>query len=87
MAEKVLNTRIIHKHDTEENWLKAANFVPKQGELIVYDIDATHDYERIKMGDGITVVKDLPFIYEPITIEDIEEICGTNIISGEEARL
>ena len=62
MAEKVLNTRIIHKHDTEENWRKAQNFIPKQGELIVYDIDATHDYERIKMGDGKTLVNNLPFI-------------------------
>ena len=85
--EKILNTRIINKHDIEAKWLEAANFIPKQGELIVYDIDATHDYERIKIGDGITPAKDLPFIYEPVTIEDIEEICGANIISGEEAQL
>ena len=39
MAEKNIKTRIIHKHDTEENWNKATNFIPKQGEIIVYDID------------------------------------------------
>jgi hypothetical protein len=29
MTEKHLNTRIVHKHDTEANWNKAANFSPK----------------------------------------------------------
>lgn len=61
MAEKTLKTRIIHKHDIESNWLKATNFVPKQGELIVYDKDANYNYERVKVGDGATNVNDLPF--------------------------
>ena len=61
MSEKILNTRIVHKHDTEANWLKAVNFTPKQGEIIVYDIDSTHTYERFKIGDGKTLVSALPF--------------------------
>ena len=61
MAEKIMKTRIIHKHDTEENWNKATNFIPKQGEIIVYDVDATHVYERFKIGDGVTNVNSLPF--------------------------
>lgn len=85
MAEtKTLNSRIVHKHDTEANWLKATTFIPKKGELIVYDIDATHDYERIKMGDGETLVNNLPFIYEPVTEADIEEICGASIATIDE---
>lgn len=51
-TEKNLLGRIIHKHDIETNWNKAVNFVPKQGEIIVYDIDATYPYERFKIGDG-----------------------------------
>lgn len=62
MAEKNINSRIQQKHDIESNWLKAINFIPKQGELIVYDIDENHNYERIKIGDGITTVSSLPFI-------------------------
>ena len=62
MAEKRLNTRIIHKHETEANWLLATNFVPMQGEIIIYDIDSTHAYERVKVGDGKTLVSALPFI-------------------------
>ena len=60
MANKNFNTRIINKHDTEENWSKA-NFIPKQGELIIYDKDSTHDIERFKIGDGTTTVNELPF--------------------------
>ena len=61
MSERVLNSRIIHKHDVEVNWLKAVNFIPKQGEIIVYDRDDTYNYERIKIGDGNTLVSALPF--------------------------
>lgn len=68
--KKFLNIRLVHKHDTEANWLKATNFIPKQGELIVYDTDSSHTYERIKMGDGQTVVSSLPFILDN-EIDDI----------------
>ena len=62
MSEKNLKARIVHKHDTEANWLKATNFIPKQGEIIIYDIDDNYNYERVKVGDGKTVVSALPFI-------------------------
>ena len=78
MAEKTIKTRIIHKHDTEENWNKAINFIPKQGEIIVYDVDATHAYERFKIGDGVTNVNSLPFSYSHIDnyyyFDDIESM-------------
>lgn len=62
MSEKTLtNVRIVHKHDIEENWLKATNFIPKQGELIIYDVDDKYNYERMKIGDGISLINDLPF--------------------------
>lgn len=76
MAEKSLNSRIINKHDVEANWVKATNFIPKQGETIVYDIDENYTYERFKIGDGITLVNDLPFVIDFFTIEDIDEITG-----------
>ena len=60
--EKNINSRIQHKHDIETNWLKATTFIPKQGELIVYDRDENYNYERIKIGDGTTIVFNLPFI-------------------------
>lgn len=62
MAEKTIKSRIVHKHDSETNWNKATNFVPKQGELIIYDTDANCSYARVKIGDGTTKVNLLPFI-------------------------
>jgi hypothetical protein len=52
------------KHDIEDNWLKAINFIPMQGEIIVYDIDSNYTYERFKIGDGIKKINELPFFSE-----------------------
>lgn len=80
MSSKTLNTRIINKHDIESNWKKAENFIPKQGELIIYDnkyIDemgnevVVADTVKYKLGDGSTNVIDLPFI-DPISILNIK---------------
>lgn len=60
MANKII-ARVVQKHDTEANWNKAKNFIPNAGEFIVYDKDSNYDYTRIKIGDGITKVVDLPF--------------------------
>ena len=61
MANKELKTRIILKHDTEANWNKAVNFIPKAGEIIIYDKDNSHTEVRFKLGDGVTNVNSLPF--------------------------
>lgn len=73
---KKISTRIVHKHDLEVNWLKATSFVPMQGELIIYDIEVDSSgntlelpagrtepyiYERLKIGDGQSLVSALPF--------------------------
>ncbi len=63
-----IKTRIQLKSDTEANWNKAGpkqnslGFVPLAGELIIYLPDSTHDYSRLKVGDGTTNVIALPFI-------------------------
>lgn len=60
-TEKNISSRIINKHDIEANWDKAINFIPKAGEIIVYDRDENYTYERIKIGDGETLISALPF--------------------------
>lgn len=73
------NTRIQHKHDVEANWLKATTFAPKAGELIIYDVDATHSSPRFKVGDGTTLVTNLPFSTAELTSltnDEIDAICG-----------
>ena len=39
MANKIIKTRIQHKHDYEVNWIKAVDFVPLKGEIIIYDAE------------------------------------------------
>ena len=60
--EKVIKTRIQMKSDTQANWDKQNNFIPLRGEIIIYSADASHSYSRLKVGDGLTTVKVLPFI-------------------------
>ena len=62
--EKNMNARIQHKHDIEANWNKALNFIPKIGEIIVYDIDENYNYSRFKIGDGVRVINDLEFLLD-----------------------
>lgn len=73
MNEKNINSRIIHKHDIEANWIKATNFIPLAGELIIYDADETYTYSRFKIGDGVTLVNDLSFTDESL-IAKIENL-------------
>jgi hypothetical protein len=61
MTEKILNSRIILKHDIDSNWQLATGFTPLKGEIVIYDIDDNHSYERFKIGDGIQNVNTLPF--------------------------
>jgi len=61
-----LNARVIHMHDVEANWLLAVNFIPKQGEIIVYDKDEQNDHIRLKVGDGVTAVTDLAFVTDNV---------------------
>ena len=60
------NTRILNKNDIEENWNKATNFIPKKGEIIVYNEDTNRDFPLIKVGDGVTNVINLPFLASAI---------------------
>jgi hypothetical protein len=50
------------KHDKAQAWAQS-DLVPLAGEIIVYDSDADNPKipAQIKIGDGTTKVKDLPF--------------------------
>lgn len=62
MANKTVKTRVVNKHDTSANWNKAINFIPKAGEIIIYD-----DVHKIKIGDGKTKVTGLPFVEQDLS--------------------
>lgn len=83
-TEKRLNARLIQKHDVEANWITASNngFVPLNGEIIFYDKDENYDYVRMKIGDGTTLVNELPFIDESIIIDSTKVTHGDNLLSN-----
>lgn len=76
-TEKTLKTRVVLKHDTEANWKTAGNaanpFIPKKGEVIIYDPDGTHTYSRQKVGDGIKNINELPFLGATVGTADSSE--------------
>ena len=65
MATNTIKTRIQHKNGSASDWSQATNFVPLKGELIIYN-DATTP--KIKIGDGTTLVENLPFVGASITM-------------------
>lgn len=50
------------QHKTANEWLNDVSYRPALGEIVIYDKDTTHDYARIKIGDGSSLVSALPFI-------------------------
>ena len=86
---KEMNTRVINKHDYEVNWVKATNFIPKRGELIIYDAEFDDlgntvalpagrtepiFYARYKIGDGVTNVNNLPFAVSTEELITVDDI-------------
>lgn len=53
----MIKENVIIKQDTTENWNKAKNFIPKEGEIIKYI-----DTNNLKIGDGKTLINNLPFL-------------------------
>lgn len=80
MAEKNIKSRIVHKHDTAANWVLATGFTPKAGEIIIYDVDDTHLYERIKVGDGKKNVNNLPFVDDAVNAK-ISTLVGSTSVA------
>lgn len=73
MSEKKLTTRVQQKADTKANWEKATNFVPLKGEYIYYS-----DLNRVKVGDGVKKVGELPFLADSDTHQSIKTLNTNN---------
>jgi hypothetical protein len=82
---KNIKTRIQNKHDIEANWLQAENFKPLAGEIIIYDPDSTHSSARVKIGDGNTLVNNLPFAVEKNQNAFSNIIVGSTTVAADKA--
>ena len=53
------------KSETPQDWEKAKNFIPKKDQIIIYEgvkhEDTYVTRPRLKIGDGVHSVNDLPF--------------------------
>ena len=68
---KKMKGRVQHKGKTEAEWyldvydangnLRDTPFIPLKNEIIVFSKDENNENDRLKVGDGITNVIDLPF--------------------------
>lgn len=63
-----MKARLSLMHKTEANWNKLPDFIPYSGELIIFDADEQYNYVRLKLGDGKTKLKDLPFFIDAAII-------------------
>ena len=61
MAENTIKGRLIMKHGSSTDWVSASSFIPKQGELIIYDTGDATLPSQFKIGDGTRTVGALPF--------------------------
>ena len=58
----------IVKVDSEENWKKAINYIPDTFTIIIYEFE--NSSPKVKIGDGVHFVNDLPFLSNKEVIED-----------------
>lgn len=72
LPDRIFNVRIKLRNDSHANWEKQPNFVPMDGEIIIYDTDDEHKFQMIKIGDGSRKLSDLPFINDFYTKEEID---------------
>lgn len=74
--DNYLKTRMAQKADTAENWAKVNDFRPLLGEIVVYLFEE-ENLIKIKVGDGKTLIQDLPFLKGEIdttTTPDLTDI-------------
>lgn len=112
---KLIKSRQIQKHDIEANWLKTVDFIPANGELIIYNAEIDdlgnilelpagrtepYEYCRLKIGDGISNVNDLPFsssqvikseagsyiLGDPLT-DNLKALSEHGLISGTDSQI
>ena len=58
----------IVKVDSVENWEKAKNYIPDNFTIIIYEFKDSSP--KVKIGDGIHTVKELPFLSRSEVEED-----------------
>lgn len=77
-----MRARVSQLHKTEAEWDKFAEFVPIHGEFIVFDPDKRHPYARLKIGDGVTMLSNLPFFIDSAIDDHVTKRRYNEVIDG-----
>ena len=77
-----MKARISQLHMTEAEWQKYSSLIPEAGELIVYDPDSTHQYARIKVGDGERKLSELDFFIDSAIAEVLRQVRFEDVVDG-----
>ena len=59
-----MKARVSQLYKTEAEWSGLPDFVPFKGEFVIFSPDKQHSYARLKIGDGSTPLKNLPFFID-----------------------
>lgn len=74
------------KIESPQDWEKAKNFIPKKNQIIIYDgIKINDQYvssPRVKIGDGIHTVNELPFESDTLNMYYAED--SYTLVIGQE---
>ena len=86
MIVKQFQGRMRMKIDTTANWAEAAEFIPLEGEILVYSDYATKEVDgelvnvpNFKVGDGLAYGIDLPFVGDDLRDELSAHLSDTNV--------
>lgn len=88
IQNQVYNIKSIPFFGTAAEWASNKTYVPKQGELIIYDY--SDGSKKIKIGDGITTVENLAFFENIVVfsaVHDSESIMFWESLSDVEAAI
>lgn len=64
----MIKSNAIVKVDSFENWQKAVNYIPDSFTIIIYEFE--NSSPKVKIGDGIHKVNDLPFLSNKEVVDD-----------------
>ena len=64
----MVKSNAVIKVDTASNWEKAINYIPDKFTILVYEFENTSP--KVKIGDGIHSVNNLPFLSNQEVIDD-----------------
>ena len=81
MENNKIGIRLTQLHMQEEKWKLISDFKPAAGEIVIFDKDDIHRTDRMKIGDGITSILNLPFITSEIEAA-IEWVDDTGFIDA-----